>query len=158
MFTSFAEPVNKTLMREQRLQEHSLPDYAPLKNARNNYGYNAEEQKTLTYTGMGLDINVHDQWACESLGKIQDRTKEHLGTSDIGIIAYRRKLREAISHVKQGNTDQLPMYGQTSLQHIQGPASIDSLGSGEDWQAIWSEGDTARRDACPWDAAVTAIA
>lgn len=158
MFTSFTEPVNKTLMREQRLQEHSLPDYAPLKNARNNYGYNAEEQKTLTYTGMGLDINVHDQWACESLGKIQDRTKEHLGTSDIGIIAYRRKLREAISNVKQGNSDQLPMRGQASLQHIQGPASIDSLGSGEDWQAIWSEGDAARRNACPWDAAVTATA
>ena len=32
--------------------------------------------------GMGEeDINVHDQWAVESMGAIQDRTREHLGTS-----------------------------------------------------------------------------
>ena len=30
MFTSFDKPVDKELMREQRLKEHSLPDYAPL--------------------------------------------------------------------------------------------------------------------------------
>ena len=39
-------------------------------------------QTTTTYTGMGMDINVHDQWAVESMGVIQDRTKEHLGYSD----------------------------------------------------------------------------
>ncbi len=44
MFTSFKAPVDKTKMRDQRLQEHRLPDYAPHKNARNNYGYDAEEQ------------------------------------------------------------------------------------------------------------------
>ena len=47
-------------------------------------------------TGMGADINVHDQWACESMGTIQDRTREHLGQSDKGISAYRRLLRQAI--------------------------------------------------------------
>lgn len=66
MFTSFGAPVNKSLMREQRIKEHRLPDYAPLKNKRNNYGYDPDEQKKLTYTGMGLDINVHDQWAVKS--------------------------------------------------------------------------------------------
>ena len=50
-------------------------------------------RRTTTYTGMGADINVHDQWACESMGAIQDRTQEHLGTSDKAIIAYRRLLR-----------------------------------------------------------------
>ena len=34
---------------------------------------------------MGADINVHDQWACESMGAIQDRTREHLGQSDKAI-------------------------------------------------------------------------
>src|SRR5690606_8491240 len=74
MFTSFGKPVDKTVMREQRLKEHRLPDYAPLKNKRNNYGFNPDEQAKLTYTGMGLDINVHDQWAVESPGPILDRT------------------------------------------------------------------------------------
>jgi phthalate 4,5-dioxygenase oxygenase subunit len=36
------------------------------------------------------DINVHDQWAVESMGAIQDRTREHLGTSDKVIMANRR--------------------------------------------------------------------
>ena len=95
MFTSFDKPVDKAVMRDQRLREHRLPDYAPLKNARNNYGYDPEEQAKETYTGMGLDINVHDQWAVESMGRIQDRTQEHLGKTDVGIIRFRRKLRAA---------------------------------------------------------------
>jgi phthalate 4,5-dioxygenase oxygenase subunit len=46
-----------------------------------------------TYLGMGEeDINVHDQWAVESMGAIQDRTREHLGTSDKVIMANRRTL------------------------------------------------------------------
>ena len=51
---------------------------------------------------MGADINVHDQWACESMGSIQDRTTEHLGTSDKAISAYRRMLRQAIEQAGKG--------------------------------------------------------
>ena len=36
-------------------------------------------RRTSTYTGMGADINVHDQWAVESMGAIQDRTKRASG-------------------------------------------------------------------------------
>ena len=63
MFTSFSEPVDKKKMRDQRLAEHTLPNYLPIRNKTNQYGYNAEEQEKYTYTGMGMDINVHDQWA-----------------------------------------------------------------------------------------------
>ena len=51
---------------------------------------------------MGTDINVHDQWACESMGAIQDRTEEHLGTSDKAISAYRRLLRAALDDAGKG--------------------------------------------------------
>ena len=50
------------------------------------------------------DINVHDQWACESMGAIQDRTREHLGTTDKVIMANRRMLQQAIDTVEQGGT------------------------------------------------------
>ena len=62
----------------------------------NDYGFNADEQRNRTYTGMGFDINVHDQWAVESQGPIHDRTREYLGTSDRIIVAYRRVLLKAI--------------------------------------------------------------
>ena len=57
---------------------------------------------------MGFDINVHDQWAIESQGRIQDRTREHLGTTDKAIVAYRRMLLSAIGQV--GNGEQPPMW------------------------------------------------
>ena len=68
----------------------------------NDYGFDPHEQEHTTYTGMGTDINVHDQWACESMGAIQDRTEEHLGTSDKAISAYRRLLRQALEQSGKG--------------------------------------------------------
>ena len=152
MFTSFTAPVDKSLMREQRLKEHRLPDYAPLKNARNNYGYDPEEQARETYTGMGLDINVHDQWAVESMGAIQDRTQEHLGKTDVGIIRYRRMLRDAIAKVKAGQGDALPMRGAVDPATVFGPLSNDAIADGPDWEDVNAKSDAERRAACPWDA------
>ena len=151
VFTSFKEPVDKVVMREQRLKEHRLPDYTPYKNAGNNYGYDPQEQDKQTYTGMGLDINVHDQWAVESMGRIQDRTKEHLGKTDVGLIQYRKMLRRAIESVRNGaEGDLLMVNGDTG--NIQGPISIDAIGDSDSWENTWAESDAARRAECPWDA------
>src|SRR3954453_2519806 len=99
IFTSFGKPVDKQHMREQRLQLYELPEYRSRQNRSNNYGFDPHEQQHETYTGMGDDINVHDQWAVESMGRIQDRTKEHLGTSDKAIVQYRRLLRQEVAKV-----------------------------------------------------------
>ncbi len=151
MFTSFTTPVNKDLMREQRLKEHRLPDYAPLKNMRNNYGYNPDEQDTETYTGMGMDINVHDQWAVESMGRIQDRTVEHLGKTDVGIVKYRRRLRAAIDAVEAGDLTSLPML-DAQTPDITGPLSIDAIGATSDCDVLPGQADAKRRAACSWGA------
>lgn len=154
MFTSFDKPVDKDLMREQRLREHRLPDYAPIKNKHNNYGYDPAEQASKTYTGMGLDINVHDQWAVESMGPIQDRTQEHLGKTDVAIIRYRRMLRDAIRNLAEGRETALPMRNGEDLAKMVGPLSNDAVTGTEDWQAASSQADRDRRAACPWDATV----
>lgn len=156
MFTSFDQPVNKDLMREQRLKEHRLPDYAPLKGRHNNYGFDPQEQERETYTGMGLDINVHDQWAVESMGAIQDRTQEHLGKTDVAIIRYRRQLRAAIAAVKEGRDQDLPMWGDLDLSTVYGPISNDSIAQDGDWQSAALLADQERRDGCCWDADVAA--
>jgi len=156
MFTSFDQPVNKDLMREQRLKEHRLPDYAPLKGRHNNYGFDPQEQERETYTGMGLDINVHDQWAVESMGAIQDRTQEHLGKTDVAIIRYRRQLRAAIAAVKEGRDQDLPMWGDLDLSTVYGPISNDSIAQDGDWQSAALLADQERRGGCCWDADVAA--
>ena len=80
-------------MREQRLACVTLPDYAPRHGRHDGWGFDPEEQRSRTYLGMGEDdINLHDQWAVESMGAIQDRTREHLGSTDKVIMANRRTL------------------------------------------------------------------
>ena len=71
IFTSYTAPVDKKKMRDQRLELYELPDYKSRKNKSNDYGFDPHEQATETYTGMGADINVHDQWAVESMGAIR---------------------------------------------------------------------------------------
>lgn len=152
MFTSFGNPVDKEKMRAQRLEEHTLPDYAPLHNKRNDYGYNREEQETQTWTGMGMDINVHDQWACESMGNLQDRTKEHLGTTDKAIILHRRKLVKAMKIVSEGgDRNLLPLQIiEDEAKLITGPIAVDAVAPTENWASSWIERDDERRKACAW--------
>ena len=149
IFTSFAGPVDKQQMREQRLQLYELPDYTSRKNKRNHYGYNVDEQLTETYTGMGDDINVHDQWAIESQGPIQNRTREHLGTTDKGIIAYRRMLVKAIDATRAGEA--APMLPDaTQAAALTGPASIDGVSAAAEVDGYWQRADQARRMQCDW--------
>ena len=151
MFTSYGAPVDKALMREQRLAEHQLPDYRPLKGRHNNYGYDPDEQRDQTYTGMGFDINVHDQWACESLGRIQDRRQEHLASTDIGIVKYRRMLRAAIKSMEAGEPDQLPCRPTTQSNAAwERPASVDTVTPEPGWETTWRSIESERRDQASW--------
>ncbi len=157
IFTSFGQPVDRARMRHQRLELYELPDYRPRRNRSNDYGFDPHEQASRTYTGMGDDINVHDQWAVESMGAIQDRTREHLGSSDKAIAAYRRLLLRAIDDVAAGRRPLLAL-PPDPVSHLMGPASIDAVGPVDGWQDYWVEQDRARRAAAPWSAGLTAVA
>lgn len=149
IFTSFADPVDKKQMREQRLELYELPTYRSRRNRSNNYGYDPTEQANETYTGLGYDINVHDQWAVESQGFIQDRTREHLGQSDKAITAYRRMLIKAIEAAETGGT--LPMViDEDEARGLRGPAAIDGIGPAGDWRDYMKETDRRRRERAPW--------
>src|ERR1700688_4660553 len=110
-------------MRDQRLELYELPDYRSRKNKANDYGFDPHEQASQTFTGMGSDINVHDQWAVESMGAIQDRTREHLGTADKAIVGYRRLLRQEIETVAAGGRPMM-FLDDINARSIQGPATM----------------------------------
>jgi len=97
---------------------------------------------------------VHDQWACESMGVIADRSKEHLGQSDKAISAYRRLLRAAIDAAGNGGKPLMVLDGGAAAR-ITGPAAIDGIGPSEGWQDYWRRTDAARRAASGWAAGVT---
>ncbi|MFN4063631.1 MAG: Rieske 2Fe-2S domain-containing protein [Parazoarcus communis] len=152
IFTSFTGPVNKQQMRDQRLELYELPDYTSRKNKRNNYGYNIDEQLNETYTGMGNDINVHDQWAIESQGPIQDRTREHLGTTDKGIIAYRRLLVSAIEATQAGQPAPM-LINADQAAAFSGPPSIDGVSHSDRTATYCKDADRKRREQSSWAAA-----
>jgi phthalate 4,5-dioxygenase len=151
IFTSFADAVDKGTMRRQRLELYSLPDYAPRLNQANKYGFDPDEQRDRTFTGMGTDINVHDQWAIESQGPIHDRTRETLGTSDVGIALYRRILLEAIDAAARGARP-LMVLTPDAAARLRGPAAIDGIGPSDGWQHYWRAADAARRASAGWKA------
>jgi phthalate 4,5-dioxygenase oxygenase subunit len=144
IFTSFGAPVDKDTMRSQRLKTYPAPDYKPVFNRSNSWGFDADEQKRRTFTGMGVDINIHDQWACESQGPIQDRTKENLGTTDKGIVLYRRLLVDAI---RKNEAGQLEVNVEAS-----GPPAIDGIGPTATIDEYWKESDETRRSRSAWAA------
>ncbi len=152
MFTSFTQPIDKETMRRQRLQLIEPPHYRSKLNRANDYGFDAGEQANKTYTGMGEDINVHDQFAVESQGRIQNRTREHLGQSDRAITAFRRLLSSAIDKAETG--EPLPMRPSTEgAAALTGPATVDSVVTRSAWQQQWHGVYARRRAAAPWAAA-----
>ncbi|MBB2735473.1 hypothetical protein M2197_000797 [Bradyrhizobium japonicum] len=155
IFTSYSTPVDRAKMRAQRLELYELPEYRSRTNKSNDYGFDPREQVTETYTGMGPDINVHDQWAVESMGPIQDRTREHLGQSDKAIIQYRRLLRQEIEKVASGGKPLLSL-DAASARSVQGPATMDGIGPTKGWESYWMEVDVKRRRGAPWVAPVPA--
>lgn len=149
-FTSFDAPLDKETMRQQRLAGVSLPDYVPFKGRHNDWGFDPEEQRTRTFLGMGEnDINVHDQWACESMGAIQDRTREHLGTSDKVIMANRRMLLKAIETVRAGGLPPMAL-APAAAAAATGPDTIDCVAPAASWEAFWQAGVAAKRAGAAW--------
>jgi len=149
IFLSFGAPVDRQTMRSQRLEQHTLPDYRAKRGRADNWGFNAREQSTLTYTGLGLDVNVHDQWAVESPGVIRDRTKEHLGKSDVAIIKYRKLLNAAIKAVQNGLRAPFALSAEEA-PNVRGPIAVDAVGVASDGSDCWHERDVERRGGCDW--------
>ncbi|OGA61564.1 MAG: ring-hydroxylating oxygenase subunit alpha [Betaproteobacteria bacterium RIFCSPLOWO2_12_FULL_65_14] len=149
IFTSFGAPVDKETMRNQRLKTYPAPDYRPIFHRGNGWGFDPEEQRSRTFTGMGFDINIHDQWACESQGRIQDRTREHLGTTDKGIVLYRRILLDAIRKNQAGEKP-LMVLDRAAAAELKGPPAVDGIGPADRLDDYWKEFDANRRQRSAW--------
>jgi hypothetical protein len=86
-------------------------------NAANDYGIDRDVQRTQSFTGIE-GIHLQDQAITESMGRIVDRSQEHLGTSDAMIIRTRRRLMRAALDLRAGLTppavDHPELYRQRS--------------------------------------------
>jgi phthalate 4,5-dioxygenase oxygenase subunit len=71
------------------------------KNLSNDFMIDRQMQKTKNFTGI-VGLNTQDYALQEGMGKVVDRSKEHLGTTDKAIIACRQLLLEAVDAVAAG--------------------------------------------------------
>jgi hypothetical protein len=85
-----------------------------------------------TFCGMGRYIPAQDAFAIETQGRIQDRTKEHLGTTDIAIIEMRKALLEAIAQMEKGHEAPGLLRDPTANRFPDFLCTADFLRDGED--------------------------
>ena len=151
----------KQQMRDQRLKPSTtLPDYKPAAGAsHNNYGFDVAEQ---------ADPDLSPAWATTSMSTtsgrwkaraaIQDRTREHLGTSDK---AHRRSTAACSWSRRSSQAGQMatrPLMcarrRRGRLRRARPDRPIDGIGPKDGWQS--SSGrtiDARRREMSSWAAA-----
>ncbi|MBV9898141.1 MAG: Rieske 2Fe-2S domain-containing protein [Chloroflexi bacterium] len=72
-----------------------------VRNKDNDYLIDRQRQKTYNYTGLPGN-RVEDAAMTESMGPIYDRTQEHLGTTDVAIIFWRRMMMRMARNLEKG--------------------------------------------------------
>ena len=121
----------------QRAKHHVVPgiDLDPrwfrLANADNWFMQDREAMKNGSYTGIKGFTN-QDMACQESMGPVVDRTREHLGTSDVAIIRMRRRMLEALRRHEAGE----PLLGHDGIpyERLRGDQRVIPIT--EPWQTV----------------------
>lgn len=110
-------PVNA---EERQLEDGIGPDHIKVRNIRNDYLQDRQEQRRETFTGMGKQFLTHDSCATESMGPIYDRSKEHLGAGDITVLAVRKFLLRSVRALDTGKEPPhiIRTSEQNDLRHV----------------------------------------
>src|SRR6185437_7232417 len=66
------------------------PDYRSVRNKANRYLQDRASMKRETFSGIGFNFDAHDLCVIEGAGPIQDRTQEHLASSDMPVVVARK--------------------------------------------------------------------
>ena len=104
-------------VREDRRSGNGLhaqvdPGYRPVRNKDNDYLIDREMQRHKTFTGI-KGISEQDMAMQESMGPLVDRSKEHLGTTDTAVIAFRRRLLSLARDLEDGQDPYAAQHGET---------------------------------------------
>lgn len=114
--------------------------FRPLQNKDNDYMMDREAQKRgETYSGI-KGIAMQDASLQESMGPIIDRTKEHLVSTDNGIIMARNRLRKAAVALR--DKGRAPPGRDVAHQRVRSVAKV--LGADEDFAEACREDLTVR--------------
>jgi phenylpropionate dioxygenase-like ring-hydroxylating dioxygenase large terminal subunit len=113
----------------RELGEFRFPDgttidiWLPTERRENRYGLSRELQRRVNYSGI-QGIETQDRAMTEGMGFICDRSQEHLGTSDLAVIAMRRVLERQAQALQKGTA---PRAAQLADQFGARPLDVVAL-------------------------------
>jgi phenylpropionate dioxygenase-like ring-hydroxylating dioxygenase large terminal subunit len=97
--------------------------WLPRFNRTNDYMVNRAEQRRISYSGIPRGSGrAQDAAMVESMGPIYDRTREHLGTTDVAIIAMRRRLLYTLDELDRGIEPYAAHHGE--LYRVRGGSAV----------------------------------
>ena len=120
-----------TVSPEMRAPETSAPfgRWRVLPGLENDFFQDREVQKTQNYSGI-MEFWAQDSAPQLTMGTIFDRTREHLGTSDRGIIAVRKKLASRARALEEHGA-RPPEPSAPEVYRVRSDAVL--LPAGQDW-------------------------
>ncbi|MBO0804577.1 MAG: Rieske 2Fe-2S domain-containing protein [Nocardiopsaceae bacterium] len=108
----------------------------------NDYGMDRVAQKGTSYSGIP-DFRSQDNMATETAGPVYDRTREHLGSTDVAVIRMHRLLLRAAKALREAGTEPPAVRGD--FRSIRGAEKI--LEPGEDWRVLGTDDDPVVKEA-----------
>ena len=108
-----------------------------IRNAGNDYMIDREKQRTLNYTGLPGN-RTQDAAVTESMGPIYDRSKEHLGTTDVAVIHMRRELINMAKALQQGIEPAI-LADAARFRAVPMDVVTDKEDLSELWDPFWTE-------------------
>ena len=88
-------------VRHRAMDGNIIDGWHDVRTLANDFLIDREMQKTFNFTGIPLGRS-QDEAMTDSMGRIVDRTQEHLGTSDTAIIFARRQLLRIARELQEG--------------------------------------------------------
>ncbi len=118
-------------------------EYRKAQNRENNWLQDRKRMRAGSWTGIS-GVNMEDLAVEESMGAIFDRTKEHLGTSDIAVIRMRRLMIESARALAEGGETPVGLREPVDLRRLRAEEAMLPLD--ETWEDKLSvyEDETAR--------------
>jgi phthalate 4,5-dioxygenase len=111
-------------------------NYRRIPNQSNHYLQDREKQRTYNFTGIDNFLS-HDSCATESMGALYDRSREHLGVSDKGVIAVRRYLLDAARALQEEGREPPSVVRDPALNDFRHAESLAKLVPTSDWHPLF---------------------
>ena len=103
----------------------------------NDYGIDRVAQKGISYSGIH-HFRSQDHMATETSGTIYDRTREHLGATDLAVTRFHQMVISAAKGLAEGRTPPA-LGGSGEFTGIRGAEKI--LEEDEDWRILGTNDD-----------------